>query len=53
MEAATIITIIMVSGLLIERVLKHFKKSKCCGGEVEFNENASVPDFSKFPLNKK
>jgi hypothetical protein len=53
MEAASIITIIMLSGLFIERILKHFKSSKCCGSEVEFNENASVPDFSKLPLNKK
>lgn len=40
-----IILIILLSGLILERVLKHFKKSRCCGSEVEFDTNASVGNF--------
>jgi len=44
-EPATIISILLMAGLVIERILKHFKKSKCCGSEMEFNNEASVPDL--------
>lgn len=47
-----LILVIMVSGLILLKVLKSFKKSRCCNSEFEFNENVSNPDFSKF-LNSK
>jgi hypothetical protein len=43
-----IIMIIVCSGLVIERIMKHCKKSKCFGSEIEFNENASAPDLNVF-----
>lgn len=56
MEPVSVITIIMLAGLIFERVLKHFKSSKCCGADIQFNENASVPDLNsllpKTKLNK-
>lgn len=51
MEPFLIITLVLVSGLVFERVLKHFKKSSCCGSTVEFNENASAPDLTKLSEN--
>lgn len=45
MDPGSIVSIILIVGLVFERVLKHFKKSKCCGGEMEFNSEASVPDL--------
>lgn len=51
MDPATIISILITSALLLERLMKHVKKSKCLGGEIEFNENASAPDLSRLPLN--
>jgi len=48
MEITLIISILLVSGLVLERIMKHMKKSKCCGSEVEFNENASAPDLNIF-----
>lgn len=53
MEPFSIISLILICGLVFERVLKHFKKSTCCGSTIEFNENASVPDLTKIPINKK
>jgi len=47
MDPFSIISIILISGLIVERIMKHFKKSSCCGSNVEFNENASVPDLTK------
>jgi len=47
MEVFSIISIILISGLICERILKHFKKSKCCGYSVEFDTNASAPDLTK------
>lgn len=49
----TIISTILICGLVIERILKHFKKSTCCGTTVDFNQEASVPDLSKLPFIKK
>ena len=45
MEPGSIVSIILIVGLVFERVLKHFKKSRCCGNEMEFNNEASVPDL--------
>jgi hypothetical protein len=45
MEPGSIVSIILIVGLCIERVLKHFKKSTCCGSSMEFNNEASVPDL--------
>jgi hypothetical protein len=47
MDPFSIISIILISGLICERILKHFKKSKCCGYSVEFDTNASAPDLTK------
>ena len=48
MEAISgIIVLVMVCGLVVERILKHFKKSTCCGSSVEFDEKASVPNLSE------
>lgn len=44
-EPASIISIILICGLVLERILKHFKKSSCCGSEMEFSENTSAPDL--------
>ena len=44
-EPASIISIVLILGLVFERILKHFKKSKCCGNEVEFDNSASVADL--------
>lgn len=46
MEVASIISILLMAGLVIERILKHFKKSKCCGSEVEFDNTTSVADLT-------
>lgn len=46
MEPGSIVSIVLILGLVIERILKHFKKSKCCGNEMEFrdaNEASVVP----------
>lgn len=46
MEVSIIITIILVSGLICERILKHCKSSKCCGNsEIIFDQSASAPEF--------
>ena len=50
MEPFSIISLVLIVGLVTERILKHFKKSSCCGSSVEFNENASVPDLTKIPF---
>jgi hypothetical protein len=39
------VSVILILGLVVERILKHFKKSKCCGNEMEFNSEASAPDL--------
>lgn len=46
MEVSIIITLILASGLVIERLIKHVHKSKCCNSEIEFNDKASAPEFS-------
>ena len=48
MEITLIISILLVSGLVIERIMKHCKKSKCFGNEVEFDTDASAPDLNVF-----
>lgn len=53
MEPILIISLVLVCGLVFERVLKHFNKSKCCGSEIEFNQNASVPDLTNIPILRK
>lgn len=45
MDPTSIVSIVLILGLVFERILKHFKKSKCCGNEVEFNQDASAPDL--------
>ena len=50
MEVFSIISIILISGLICERIIKHFKKSKCCGYSVEFDTNASVPDYENIRI---
>lgn len=47
MEVFSIISIILINGLICERIIKHFKKSKCCGNIVEFDTNASASDLTK------
>ncbi len=47
MEITLIISILLVSGLVLERLMKHCKKSKCFGSEVEFDTNASVPNLTR------
>ncbi len=42
----------MVSVISLERIFKHIKKSSCFGSNVEFNNDASVPDFSSVLINK-
>jgi len=53
MEVFSIISIILISGLILERIIKHFKKSNCCGSSVEFDTTASAPDFSQIVNNIK
>lgn len=50
MEPFSIISLVLIIGLVIERILKHFKKSSCCGNSVEFDTNASVPDLTKLQV---
>jgi len=45
MEAGTILSIILLSFIGIERIIKHLKKSTCCRNEVEFDTEASAPNF--------
>jgi len=51
MQGENIAILILVIGLIIERILKHFKKSTCCnGGSIEFNndiESPKLPDISR------
>jgi hypothetical protein len=48
-----IIIIILTLTLSIERIFKHVKKSKCCGNsEVEFDQEASAPNFPNMPFKK-
>lgn len=46
MEVLTIISIIIISCIALERILKHIKKSKCCNSEIIFDTTVSTPDFS-------
>lgn len=46
MEVSNIIGVILICGLVLERLMKHIKKSKCLGNEMEFNNDASVPDLT-------
>jgi len=48
MEITIIISILLVSGLVIERIIKHCKKSQCFGSEIEFDTSASAPDLNVF-----
>lgn len=48
MEITLIISILLVSGLVLERLMKHCKKSKCLGNEIEFDTSASAPDLNVF-----
>lgn len=45
MDVLIIITIVIISCIAIERIMKHIKKSKCCNSEIIFDTNASAPDF--------
>lgn len=45
MDPSSILTIILLSFIGIERIIKHIKKSKCCNSEVEFDTNVSAPNF--------
>lgn len=46
MEVSIIITLILATGLVLERILKHCKSSKCCGNsEIVFDQTASAPEF--------
>lgn len=48
-EPATIITIICVVFLCVERLAKRVKRSQCCGNSsVEFNTEGSVPDLTTY-----
>jgi hypothetical protein len=52
MEVVTILSLLMTCVLVFERVWKytvsHIKRSKCCGGEVEFdNLNSSQKNLYK------
>lgn len=53
MDPFSIISLILIGGLVVERILKHFTKSTCCGSTVEFNNSASVPDLSRIPFIRK
>ena len=46
METSNIVVIILIAGLVLERILKHFKKSTCMGSSVEFNQDASAPSLT-------
>jgi hypothetical protein len=49
MEPVTVISLIMTCVLVFERVWKytisHIKKSKCCGNEIEFENQRSSSSF--------
>jgi hypothetical protein len=52
MEVITIIGLLMTCVLVFEKIwvytVSHLKKSKCCGGEIEFdNLNASQKNLYK------
>ena len=53
MDPFSIISIILISGLIFERIIKHIKRSSCCSSSFEFDTSASAPDFSQIPINKK
>ena len=54
MEPTIILILVITITIGIERIFKHCKKSKCCGNsEIEFDTNASAPDFSQIPINNK
>jgi len=48
METENIIALILIVGLVVERIMKHFKKSSCLGSTVEFDTNASAPNLSSY-----
>lgn len=49
MEITLIISILLVSGLVIERIMKHCKKSKCFGSEIEFEQGYPSASASSAP----
>jgi len=53
MDPFSIISIILISGLIFERIIKHIKRSSCCSSSFEFDTSASAPDFSQIPIIKK
>jgi hypothetical protein len=46
MEVASIVSLVLIITLGLERIFKHFKKSTCCGSSVEFDNTASAPDLT-------
>lgn len=46
MDVISILSIIIIAGVAIERLMKHVKKSKCMGGEIHFDTSASAPDLT-------
>eukprot|EP00002_Diphylleia_rotans_P000426 TRINITY_DN10228_c1_g1_i1.p2 TRINITY_DN10228_c1_g1~~TRINITY_DN10228_c1_g1_i1.p2 ORF type:complete len:101 (+),score=0.65 TRINITY_DN10228_c1_g1_i1:2087-2389(+) len=47
-EITLIISVLLVSVLVLERLMKHCKKSKWFVNEIEFDTRASAPDLNVF-----
>lgn len=45
MDVVSIITLIVICSIALERTMKHIKKSKCLGNEIEFSDNQPYPDY--------
>jgi len=48
MEPSSILTIILLCFIGVERLIKHVKKSKCCNSEIDFDTNISAPDLLSY-----
>jgi hypothetical protein len=45
MDVIGIISLFVVACIAVERLMKHVKRSKCMGADIEFNTQASAPDL--------
>lgn len=45
MDIVSIISLVIICSIALERLMSHIKKSKCLGSEIEFVDDQVSPDF--------